>query len=155
MSDYISRLRSKVGHEPIILNFAGCIIPRGNGDVLLQKRGDREKPIWGFPGGGLELGETLHDTAVREVREETGLEVAVTELAGVYSGMVDHYPNGDTAYSVTAFFVARRLDGDLRCDGSESIGLEYFAESCLPDLVNRQHTIAACNFFAGRRGVWS
>lgn len=103
MSDYISWLRSKVGHDPINLNFAGCIIPRANGDVLLQKRGDRKKPTWGFPGGGVELGEPLHAAAMREVREETGLEVAVMELAGVYSGTLDSYPNGDSAYSVTTF----------------------------------------------------
>ncbi len=59
MSDkknYIQWIRSKVGHEKIILVFAGGCIFNDKGEVLLQRRGDTNK--WGFPGGAIELGET-------------------------------------------------------------------------------------------------
>ena len=69
--DYIRWLRSKVGHEKVILVFAGGCIFNDKGEVLLQRRGDFGK--WGFPGGAVERGETPEMAAIREVKEETGL----------------------------------------------------------------------------------
>ena len=66
--DYIRWIRSKVGHEKIILTFAGGCIFDDQGKVLLQRRGDSHK--WGFPGGAIEPGETPEMTAVREAKEE-------------------------------------------------------------------------------------
>lgn len=51
--DYINWIRSKVGHEKIILVFAGGCLFNNEGKVLLQKRGDFGK--WGFPGGAIEI----------------------------------------------------------------------------------------------------
>ena len=51
--------------------------------VLLGHRCDYN--VWDLPGGGMESGETPWDCAVREVKEETGLDVQVTRLLGVYS----------------------------------------------------------------------
>lgn len=71
--NYIKWLRSKVGHDKVILVFAGGCIFNDKGEVLLQKRADSNK--WGFPGGVIELGETPQMAAIREVKEETGLDV--------------------------------------------------------------------------------
>ncbi|CAM3718823.1 NUDIX domain-containing protein [Marinicrinis lubricantis] len=65
--DYISWIRSRVGHNRIFLNFAGAIIANEAGEVLLQRR--RDKGAWGFPGGAMELGESAEETAIREVLE--------------------------------------------------------------------------------------
>ena len=73
--DYIKWIRGKVGHEKIIIVYAGGCIFNEKGEVLLQKRTDCNK--WGFPGGALELGETPQMAAKREVKEETGLDVKV------------------------------------------------------------------------------
>lgn len=53
------------------------------GRVLLVHRNDID--WWNLPGGGMELGETVDEAVQREVREETGLEVVVERLVGVYS----------------------------------------------------------------------
>ncbi|MDQ0170542.1 8-oxo-dGTP pyrophosphatase MutT (NUDIX family) [Paenibacillus tundrae] len=50
--DYIKWIRSKVGTEMIILNFAGAIVLNEEGQILLQRR--RDKNAWGFPGGAME-----------------------------------------------------------------------------------------------------
>ncbi|GAF17010.1 hypothetical protein JCM19046_1481 [Bacillus sp. JCM 19046] len=73
--DYIKNIRQKVGQEAIILNFAGICVENNQGEILLQKRADSNQ--WGFPGGALELGESVETCAKREVFEETGLLVNV------------------------------------------------------------------------------
>ena len=65
---------------------AGVVIVE-DGTVLLVKREDLE--VWALPGGGVDEGESLAETAVREAYEETGLEVEITHLIGVYSGGLD------------------------------------------------------------------
>ncbi len=52
--DYISYIRSKVGQDKVILNFAGGILANEEGKILLQLRGDKHS--WGLPGGYLEVG---------------------------------------------------------------------------------------------------
>ncbi|MEG0309211.1 MAG: NUDIX domain-containing protein [Clostridium sp.] len=74
-TNYIQWIRSKVGHEKIIISFAGGCIFNGRGELLLQRRSDSNK--WGFPGGAIEIGETPQMAAIREAKEETGLDVEV------------------------------------------------------------------------------
>lgn len=71
-TNYIEWIRSKVGHDRIILVFAGGYIRNEKGELLLQKRGDSNK--WGFPGGAVELGETPEMAAIREVKEDGNYE---------------------------------------------------------------------------------
>ena len=71
---YIEDLRKIIGHRCISLTGSVVIIKDGEGRILLQKR-THPKGRWGLPGGLMELGESCEETAVREVREETGLEL--------------------------------------------------------------------------------
>lgn len=66
--------------------------------MLLQRRGDTNK--WGFPGGAIELGETPQMAAIREVKEETGLDVKVGRIIGVYTDFDITYSSGDQAQSI-------------------------------------------------------
>ncbi len=135
--NYIKWIREKVGHEKILLNFAGVCILNQDNEVLLQKRGDKNK--WGFPGGALEIGESIEECAIREVKEETGLDVEIEYLIGVYSLYFDKYPNGDEAQCITHFFKGSPIGGTLMIDQSETLELKYFKFNECPSLVNQQH----------------
>lgn len=135
--DYIKWIRSKVGNEKIILAFAdGCIF-NDKGEVLLQRRGDSNK--WGFPGGAIELGETPKMAAVREVKEETGLDVTVGKLIGVYTDCNVEYPNGDRAQCICMAFEVQVTGGELFCDQKETLELKYFPLDDMPKLFCKQH----------------
>jgi len=152
MSDYIAWLRGFVGHAPIQLHYAAAAVI-DNGRVLLRRRAEDE--LWGLPCGAVELGETVRDAAVREVAEETGLEVKVSALHGVYSGYRHRFANGDVAQTITTVLrcgiVGRRaqpLDAqvlDLRfCDLDEE----------LPGpLVDELHADVLADLRAGRVNV--
>jgi 8-oxo-dGTP diphosphatase len=59
--------------------------------VLIRRATDPGRGLWSYPGGYLEMGETLEEGAVRETREETGLTVRITGLLGVYSARGAHH----------------------------------------------------------------
>lgn len=135
--DYVRWLRSKVGHEKIILVFAGGCVFDTDGKVLLQCRGDSKK--WGFPGGAIELGETPEMAAIREVKEETGLDVKVSNLIGIYTDCDMEYPNGDKAHSICIVYELETIGGQLKCDNVETVNLKYFALDEMPELFCKQH----------------
>ena len=135
--DYIKWLRSKVGHEKIILVFAGGCVFDADGRVLLQRRGDSKK--WGFPGGAIEIGETPEMAAIREVKEETGLDVKVSSLIGIYTDCDMEYPNGDKAHSICIFYRLETTGGQLKCDHLETLELQYFGLDEMPELFCKQH----------------
>jgi ADP-ribose pyrophosphatase YjhB (NUDIX family) len=101
--------------------------------VLLQRRDDNGR--WGLPGGGVEPGESVRDAIVREVREETGLEIEPLRLIGVYSDPANHqivaYPDGNVIHYVSAVFECAVRGGTLAC-GTESLELGLFAPEALP-----------------------
>src|SRR5512133_2362847 len=79
------------------------------GRLLLMHRADNAH--WGLPGGNIEIGESVTQAAAREVLEETGLEIAVGRLVGVYSDPAVHtiatYPNGYMVHYVNLCFVGQ------------------------------------------------
>ncbi|WP_338542346.1 NUDIX hydrolase [Paenibacillus tundrae] len=149
--DYIKWIRSKVGTEVIILNFAGAIVLNEEGQILLQRR--RDKNAWGFPGGAMELGESAEETAIREVKEETGVTIFVEKLIGVYTKYFDKYANGDQAQTISFFYQGRISDGELISSNEETIELQFFNPDEVPELFNQQHTDAFNDFRAQRVGV--
>jgi ADP-ribose pyrophosphatase YjhB (NUDIX family) len=90
------------------------------GRLLLIHKIDND--FWALPGGGMDLGESIADAAVREVAEETGLSVEVTGLVGIYSdpGHVMAYDDGEVRQEFSVCFHARVLSGEPREDGSET-----------------------------------
>ena len=135
--NYIKWIRSKVGNEKIILPFAGGCIFNESGEVLLQKRADFNK--WGFPGGAIELGETPQMAAIREIKEETGLDVEIIKLIGVYTDFDVQYPNGDEVQSICIAYELKVTGGELLAEDNETLELKYFALDNLPPLFCSQH----------------
>jgi 8-oxo-dGTP diphosphatase len=135
ISDYVARLRACVGHDLLILAAAAACIRDQAGRVLLLRRSDGR---WSVPGGQMEPGERLDQAVVREVREETGLEVKPIALIGVYSDpkYLITYPNGDQVQAVISFFECRVVSGELEPDMEEILEARYFGPTdALPNLM--------------------
>ncbi len=91
-----------------------AFVQNNAGDILVIERSDNGR--WALPGGGHDLGESITDTVVREVWEETGLKVEVVSLSGIYTdpGHVMQYDDGEVRQQFSMCFRARPLGGDLR-----------------------------------------
>ncbi|WP_453989916.1 NUDIX domain-containing protein [Bacillus nitroreducens] len=108
--------------------------------VLLQKRSD--VGLWGIPSGHIEIGETVSEAAIREVKEETNLDIKINKLIGVYSdpdSQVFAYPNGKVVHFITTCFLAEITGGELRCNSSESLELKFFNQQNLPQDLLKMH----------------
>ena len=134
---YFRYLRRYVGQAAYIQPSAVAFVVDDDGRVLFQQR--RDTGLWGLPGGGMELGERLDQTVINEVAEETGLQVAVERIIGVYSGppMDLTYPNGDRLHLVSTLFRCRVIGGALRADGEESLAVRFFPRTNLPQVQPR------------------
>ena len=120
---------------------ASAVIFDRRGRVLLQQRSDGGQ--WGLPGGSVEIGESVADAAIREVREETGLVVTVRRLVGVYSEpalQVVRYPDGNVWHYVSLCFECVVRGGTMTtCD--ETLSLKYVSPTRLPRTVLANHRI--------------
>ena len=126
MADYIQMIRSKVGHEPVILNTAAGIVLDEQNRILLQER-NGEDSGWCVPGGYLEYGEGFKDAAIREMKEDTGLDVAVVRSLGMFDKYFMEYPNGDKLQNCAQLFLVRVVGGSLDdADREETKRCEYF-----------------------------
>ena len=111
------------------------------GRLLLQQRSDGGQ--WGLPGGSVEIGESVREAVIREVREETGLDVRVRRLVGVYSEpkrQVVRYPDGNVWHYVSVCFECSVRGGELTtCD--ETLALTLVAPTLLPATLLINHRI--------------
>ncbi len=103
-----------------------AIIVDDEGKILLQRRSDNDR--WALPGGTMDIGETIGEAAIREVREETGLEVELTRIVGVYSdpGHVFAYDDGEIRQQFNICFAGRVIGGHLQTS-SESSEVGFFS----------------------------
>ncbi len=84
--------------------------------VLVRRKNDPFKGYWAIPGGFVEYGERVEEAAIREAREETGLDIVVEEIIGVYSD-----PNRDPrGHVVSIAFLAKETGGELRASTDAS-----------------------------------
>lgn len=153
MSDYIRYIRNKVGHDVIILNFAGACIANEKGELLFQKRSEDED-LWGLPGGAVEIGESVEEAVIREVKEETGFDVKINHMIGVYSKYFTKYPNGDEAQTICQLFDCAITGGSISIDNQETFDLRFFDADNMPELFVQQHKDMANDFFENKVGVY-
>ncbi|GIN90036.1 DNA mismatch repair protein MutT [Siminovitchia terrae] len=116
------------------------IIFNEQNQVLLQKRAD--VGLWGIPSGHIEIGETVSEAAIREVKEETNLDIRIKKLIGVYSDVnsqIFTYPNGKIVHFITSCFLAEITGGELRCNLDESLEINFFGLEDLPKDLLKMH----------------
>lgn len=152
MDNYIKKVRTKFGHDELIVNYAGCIIFDEQNRLLLQKRSDCEQ--WGFLGGMVEFGESVEEAAIREVKEESGLDVEITSLYGVYSKYFAEYTNGDKAQPIVHMFKAKIIGGEWIEQNDETLELKFFELNDIPSLFCKQHQDILDDIIAGREYVY-
>jgi 8-oxo-dGTP diphosphatase len=130
---------------------ATAIIPFPPDKILLIKRATVPfKGYWALPGGRLDPGETVEQTIVREVKEETGLDVAVICKVGEYheqgvQGGVeyDYYP---------ACFLVKIVGGEIRRQESEIEEIQLFSLSRLPSVLAFEHAVMIKDYVAMQKG---
>jgi len=115
------------------------------GKVLLTRRTDFE--VWCLPGGEVDPGESLAQAAIREAHEETGLEVELTRLVGVYSRPA--WINGGMH---VVLFAARVTGGSLKIQESEVLEAGYFAPGEIPGPLVFGHGERIQDAFSGVGG---
>ena len=104
---------------------ASAIVVNHGGKILLHRRSDNAR--WALPGGVMDIGESIAQTATREVQEETGLEVEPEYIVGVYSdpGHVFAYDDGEVRQQFSVCFACRIVGGEL-ATSEESTEVGFF-----------------------------
>jgi ADP-ribose pyrophosphatase YjhB (NUDIX family) len=99
---------------------ASAIVVDDAGRILLHKRTDNE--YWSIPGGAMKPGESIAETVVREVQEETGIEAEVQKILGVYSNPrhVSVYDDGEVRQQFSICFLCRAVGGRLQTSNESS-----------------------------------
>lgn len=138
---YIMDLRKHIGHDPLIGVGATTLVFNDKNELLMNLRTDTNS--WGIPGGSMELYETIEETAIRELKEETGITAETLELVAVLSGndYYFEYPNGDKMCTVIVLFKVINYNGALRISDNESKSLRFFPLTDLPVMEKRAEMI--------------
>jgi ADP-ribose pyrophosphatase YjhB (NUDIX family) len=130
-----------------------AIVTNDRGQLLLQKRTDNE--LWGLPGGAMNIGESIGQAVVREVKEETSLDVEPTGVVGIYSdpGHIIAYANGEVRQEFSICFAARLVGGQLAVGDQESTEVRFVRPSELDGLPMGQSTRLRIQHFLERRST--
>ena len=139
MGDYLKDIREKTGHLPLLIPHAIVVLFNEKNEVLLEERSD--DGYFDFPGGALNLKETMDEAAARELLEETGIIADELELFKVYSGEITHYVyfNGDEIYGVDAVYVCKKYHGELKPQKSEVKNLIFCPLEKMPDKMSKRN----------------
>ena len=118
-----------VFHDPKVA--AVCVIPRDDRVLMIKRGTDLGYGLWSLPGGFVDRGEVVESAAAREAWEETGLEVAVDGLIGLFS------LSGDAV--IVAAYAAHETGGRL-APGPEALETRFFSLDDLPELAFSRDT---------------
>lgn len=146
---YLGKLRHLVGSRLLLVPGARVVIENASGQILLQRRSDFG--IWGLPGGSAEEGEGVEASAIREVREETGLIVSELHPFGFACDPALEtitYPNGDCCQFFSLNFFTRHFEGVPTAADDESTECAWFSNDNLPEMLpNMRQSVVAYQRF--------
>lgn len=143
-----------MGIDRIVPGTAAVVLDASKAHVLLHLRND--KPMWSLPGGPPEFGESISEAIVRETIEETGCEVKVIRLIGVYSNAdywIFEYPDGNRAHAFAAAFECVVIGGELKANMEDSLDVRWFTVSELPENIMPMHPKVIEDCIRGKSGV--
>jgi 8-oxo-dGTP diphosphatase len=109
---------------------AGALVVREGAILLNQRDIDPGLGKWGLPAGFVDLDERVEDAAIREVKEETGLDIALDGLLGVYS---------DVGRNVVLVIYCASISGGELIVGHETRAVGFFSPDALPELAFAQN----------------
>lgn len=110
-----------------------AVIIKNNNILLIQRGVEPNKGFWGTPGGYVEWDESAEETAKREVKEETGLDVLDVKLAGVYSN-----PGRHPKQVINILYLAQVADGEPKV-GDDAKDVKWFPLDSLPEKMALDH----------------
>jgi 8-oxo-dGTP pyrophosphatase MutT (NUDIX family) len=135
IAPHIARLRKFVGHELLLLP-SSAVLPVDEGGRVLLALAAGSSDGWSTVGGAVDPGESPAEAAIREAREEIGVEVRLGRLLDVLGGP-DYevtYPNGDRVTYVCAVYEATIVDGDPAPADGELSKVAWFTREELPTI---------------------
>jgi len=120
---------------------ASVIVVDDAGRILMQQRQD--DGTWSYPGGRVEIDETVEDAARREVREECGLVVGELSLLGVFSGApLNHvYPDGNEVCGIDIVYVSHDYTGTLTAEDGEARRVGFYPPDALPQPISAMNAV--------------
>ncbi len=130
---------------------ASIIVEDARGYILMQQR--RDDGTWSYPGGRIEIDETVEDGARREVFEECGLRVGEMTLLGVFSGReLNHvYPNGNEVCGVDIVYISRDYSGSLESQDAEAAAMGFYPIDALPEPISSMNAKQIRAYLAWRQ----
>lgn len=133
---FLAEIRAMIGAHPVWLPGVTAVIRRpsdsGGEEILLVRRSDNGR--WNPVTGIVDPGEAPAVCAVREAQEETGVQIRVDRLAGVFVVPETTYPNGDRAAYVDHAFSCTWLAGEAHVADDESTDVRWCPVDALPEL---------------------
>lgn len=133
-----------------IVPSANVVVVNDSGEILLIRRTDNDN--WAFPGGAIDLGESLPQAAVRETLEETGVQVEITGLVGIYTDpkhVILYTSDGEVRQEFSIVFTARPVGGEPT-PSAESREVHWVAPAEIGDLqMDRSMRMRIGHFLRG------
>lgn len=140
---YLMELRKVIGNQVVVTAGVSVILVNSQKEVLLIHRKDNN--YWGLPAGSIEINEDPRSAAIRELREETGVQLKEDslELVQVFGGpdFFYRYPNGDQCSNVVISYYGNAGDIQLVQETSETDAAHWFTFEKLPLEIARHEKI--------------
>ena len=131
------------------------VVTNGDGEVLLIRRTDNQN--WAVPGGAIDLGESMVQAAVRETKEESGIDCLITGLVGIYTDPkhVILYTSNSEARQEFSILLTARATGGVLTPSNESSEVRWVAQTDLGGYsMDRSMRLRIGHFLEGRTGPY-
>jgi 8-oxo-dGTP pyrophosphatase MutT (NUDIX family) len=133
---------------------ASAVVEDSLNRILLHKRSDNH--LWSLPGGAMDLGESIAETIIREVKEETGFDVEVLTCIGLYTDPrhIIAFSDGEIRQQFSICFHCKILSGEITVS-SESTQVKFFTREEIETLnLHPAQQIRIQDFFAAQEKVF-